>query len=297
MKPFQHILSATDLSAHARHAIERAALICRESAGSDARLELLHVANLGPLERLRQLMGIAPAAMEAHILNAARKNLLELATSLHQRYGVTAGIHVVAGALLPTLAEEAERRSADLLVCGAKGESGIRHFALGTTASRMLSTTTLPMLVVRQQAHDAYRRILVPVDFSPSSLRAIQQARRIAPKAEIVLLHVFDVPFEGQLRYANVEEDTIHQYRILARQEATQKLQTLRDDSGLSTVDSQLIVLHGDAALRIIEQEQEADCDLIVMGKHGENLVEDLLLGSVTKHVLSESQGDVLVSV
>ncbi len=294
MKPFQHILTATDLSAPARHAIERAALISQET---EASLDLLHVANLGPLERLRQLMGIAPADMEAHILNAARKNLLDLAASLHQRYGIAAGIHVVAGALLTKLAEEADARAADLLVCGAKGESGIRHFALGTTASRMLSTTTRPILVVRQQPHEPYRRVLVPVDFSPSSLGAIQQARRIAPDAEIVLLHVFDVPFEGQLRYANVEEEMIHQYRILARQEASQKLQALRDDSGLSTHNSHLVVLHGDAALRIIEQEQEADCDLIAMGKHGENLLEDLLLGSVTRHVLTEAQGDVLVSV
>ena len=294
MTPFQHILSATDLSAHARHATERAALICRDTG---AHLDLLHVANLGPLERLRELMGIGPADMETHILNAAQKNLLDLAASVHQRYGVTAGIHVVAGALLPKLAEEANARAADLLVCGAKGESGIRHFTLGTTASRMLSTTTRPMLVVRQQAHEAYRRVLVPVDFSPSSLRTIQQARRIAPHAEIVLLHVFDVPFEGQLRYANVEEDTIHQYRILARQEATQKLQALRDASGLSARDSHLVVLHGDAASRILEQEQETDADLIAMGKHGENLLEDLLLGSVTKHVLAEAQGDVLVSV
>ena len=294
MTPFQHILSATDLSAHARHATERAALICRDTG---AHLDLLHVANLGPLERLRELMGIGPADMETHILNAAQKNLLDLAASVHQRYGVTAGIHVVAGALLPKLAEEANARAADLLVCGAKGESGIRHFTLGTTASRMLSTTTRPMLVVRQQAHEAYRRVLVPVDFSPSSLRTIQQARRIAPHAEIVLLHVFDVPFEGQLRYANVEEDTIHQYRILARQEATLKLQALRDASGLSARDSHLAVLHGDAASRIIEQEQETDADLIAMGKHGENLLEDLLLGSVTKHVLAEAQGDVLVSV
>lgn len=135
------------------------------------------------------------------------------------------------------------------------------------------------------------------MDFSPSSLGAIQQARRIAPDAEIVLLHVFDVPFEGQLRYANVEEEMIHQYRILARQEASQKLQALRDDSGLSARNTHEIVLYGDAASRIIEQEQEADCDLIAIGKHGESLLEDLLLGSVTKHVLTESQGDILVSV
>jgi len=33
------------------------------------------------------------------------------------------------------------------------------------------------------------------------------------------------------------------------------------------------------------------------MGKHGESVLEELLLGSVTRHVLAESQSDVLVSV
>ena len=35
--------------------------------------------------------------------------------------------------------------------------------------------------------------------------------------------------------------------------------------------------------------------DLIVIGKHGLQVMEELLLGSVTKHVLAESQCDVMV--
>ena len=135
------------------------------------------------------------------------------------------------------------------------------------------------------------------MDFSPSSLRAIRHARSIAPGAELVLLHIFDVPFEGKLRYASVDDEVIHHYRIVAKQEATQKLQALRDQAGLPVVGTSLLVLHGDPTFRIIEQEQECDCDLIVVGKHGEGMLEELLLGSVTKHVLAESQGDVLVSV
>jgi nucleotide-binding universal stress UspA family protein len=33
-----------------------------------------------------------------------------------------------------------------------------------------------------------------------------------------------------------------------------------------------------------------------VVGKRGKGVVEELLLGSVTKHVLAESSGDVLVA-
>jgi universal stress protein E len=76
-----------------------------------------------------------------------------------------------------------------------------------------------------------------------------------------------------------------------------QKLTALRDEAGLSSNGSCLIVLRGDARSRIIEQEQKMDCDLIVIGKHGKGLVEKLLMGSVTEHVLSEARNDVLVSI
>ncbi|WP_153110198.1 universal stress protein [Propionivibrio limicola] len=57
---------------------------------------------------------------------------------------------------------------------------------------------------------------------------------------------------------------------------------------------SLLAVRYCDPTQQILLLEQEYDCDLIVMGKHGSEF-ENYLLGSVTKHVLTESQGDVLV--
>ena len=139
--------------------------------------------------------------------------------------------------------------------------------------------------------------MLVPVDFSPSSLRVIRHARSIAPLAEIVLLHAFDVPFARDIRYARIDDEIIDLYRVAAKQEALQKLTALRDEAGLSSNGSSLIVLRGDARSRIIEQEQKMDCDLIVIGKQGKGLVEKLLMGSVTEHVLSEARNDVLVSI
>ena len=66
--------------------------------------------------------------------------------------------------------------------------------------------------------------------------------------------------------------------------------------AGLRPGDWQPCLVMQDASLAIVEQEQEADCDLIVIGKHGQSIGADFLLGSVTKHVLAESAGDVLVS-
>jgi CPA2 family monovalent cation:H+ antiporter-2 len=55
------------------------------------------------------------------------------------------------------------------------------------------------------------------------------------------------------------------------------------------------MVLHGNATRQILSQERHHGCDLVVMGKHGTHVTEDLLLGSVTKRVLAESRSDVLV--
>ncbi len=51
--------------------------------------------------------------------------------------------------------------------------------------------------------------------------------------------------------------------------------------------------LHGRT---VVEAEQQHDADLMALGKHGHSAAEELLLGSVTKHVLAEGSTDVLVS-
>lgn len=173
----------------------------------------------------------------------------------------------------------------------------MRHLLLGSTAERMVSSATRPMLVVKQAAHEHYRTVLVPVDFSAASLPAIKLAQAIAPDATLVLLHVFEIPFEGKLKYAGVDDETIDYYRVATRQDALLRLQELSDAAGLGDANVRGLVLHGQPFQHIIEQEQEQDCDLIVMGKHGESMLEELLLGSVTRHVLSESQCDVLIAV
>jgi nucleotide-binding universal stress UspA family protein len=184
-----------------------------------------------------------------------------------------------------------------MLVLGARGASFMRHLLLGSTAERMVRRTTRPMLVVKHPARGPYRRLLVPVDFSPASLPACELARALAPRAELVLLHAFEVPFETRLRSAGVQEETLRKYREIAQSQAERAMHSFLDAADPPSGSATTLVLHGDASSLIIEQEQERDCDLVVVGKHGESTVDDFLLGSVTKHVLQGSQGDVLVSV
>ncbi len=295
MLRLQRLLVATDLSEPARYAADRAAALANEV---EATLELLYVVPKPPIDRLRWLVSETPSKLQQRVLDEAREAVRQLAAHLLRAYGVSPGVHVVSGPLLQELVTQIKGISPDLTIVGARGASTVRHLLLGTTADRLLGTARRPMLVVKQPPRERYRSVLVPVDFSPASIAAVRAARTVAPGASIKLLHAFEMPFEGMLQYASVDEEQIHCYRIAARQEALQKLRRLSEEASLPAgLALPPLVLHGNPSVHILEQERAAGCDLIVMGKHGQDKLEELLLGSTTKHILAQSQCDVLVSL
>jgi nucleotide-binding universal stress UspA family protein len=289
----KRVLACSDFSVAARHAAERAALL---SKSTGAPLDLLHAADVSPLQALRTLIGQGSDDLQRLVVDAGRRRLAELAAGLAQRYGVNAGCSVFTGSVLAAIGRAADTDPPGLIACGAAGESAARQMLLGSTAERLLSRAGCPVLVVKQMPRTDYRRLLLAVDFSPSSRRAIGDARVVAPRAEVVVMHAFEVPFEGHMRYASVAEATIDRYREAARQEALRKLAAFASEAGLPPA-TPLSVQHGSPVACIVEHEQESDCDLIVMGRRGLNIAEELLLGSVTKRVLAQCQGDVLVSI
>ncbi|MGB9670364.1 MAG: universal stress protein [Halothiobacillaceae bacterium] len=118
----------------------------------------------------------------------------------------------------------------------------------------------------------------------------------MAPQADLILLHAFDSTLEGTLRYAGVTEEraTSTRWRPARRRCATWNCWPGR--AGLEPHGYQRIALTGHPPTCILEQEEEKDADLIVIGKHGKGAGEELLLGSTTHHVLTESRGDVFVA-
>lgn len=286
------ILVATDFSAHARHAADRAARLAHET---HAPLALVHVLPGAPLAQIREWLG-ASSTPEQVMHEESRRRLQELADDLARARRIQVSTEAEAGSALDEILNTAGRLEARLLVLGARGEGFLRRLVLGTTSERLMHRTDRPLLVVRQSPHEPYRRALVAVDFSPWSLAALTLVRRVAPHARLVVMTVFQVPFEEKLNFAGVDAATIEMYRHQARAQARQRLFALADQAGLPPGQWEPCVVEGDASLRIVESEQACDCDLVVLGKHGQSATADLLLGSVTRHVLAEGTSDVLVS-
>jgi len=284
------ILVATDFSRNAGQAVSRA-LALADELGIDA-LRLLHVVEAPWLGALQQWIGLSDASRQG-LVEEAQRSMAALVASIEAGSDRRVAAEVAVGALLDTVIERAAQ--ADLLVVGARGQHPVRDFAIGTTGERLLRKRRGSMLVVRRSPARRYRRVLAPVDFSVHAPRVLAHAATIAPTARIEVLHAFELPFEGKLRSAGVPVAEIHHSRQQARAQAVERLAALVAAAGIETTRVQRRIEHGYAPRVIVDAARESRADLIVIGKHGESIVEDLLLGSVTLHVLGEARCDVLV--
>ncbi len=288
------VLAATDFSAPARHALERAAQLASAHAG--AMLTITHVLGISAFETLHRLLPGDAAAFEAGLREQAEYNLQEQAALLSAKYPCSLNTRLLQGSALSSLTELAESERTDLMVMGARGTHFVREVLLGSTTERVLSKLHRPLLAVKQRPLSPYRRVLCPVDFSGHAAAAINAAHAWLPDAEFVLLHAFEVELESTFRFAGLEEEKIHQYRIKAREAAHASMDEFVAKLEVPAAHLSRQFVHGAPTPRILEQEQTLDADLIVMGKRGQSVMEELLLGSVTKHVLTQSSSDVFVS-
>lgn len=281
-------LAATDFSSDARHAAGRAAMLAH-AAGVE--MGLLHVVSNRVLDAAKRLLGIPPD-IDERLVSQARAELDALITEIAAA-GVRPAGRVAVGDTVDEIASAAN--SARLLVLGAHGASGLGDLFLGSTAERVLRRTQRPVLIVKQEPRDAYRRLMVPVAFGPYSLSALQSVLGLAPDADVSVLHVFGVPYEARLQLAGLGEQEIDKYREAARAEALSRMEQLIGAVGTAASRFRRRVEYGDAARTILAQARETGTDLIVMGRQGDSAVREMLLGSVTRHILSSGECDMLI--
>ncbi|NLE10400.1 MAG: universal stress protein [Actinobacteria bacterium] len=289
MEATSTFLSATDFSQGARDAVRRAALLAAEQSG---RVELVHVVSGSSLRRLGGLLGL-PADIQARMTDEARSMLESLATDIMREIGVEPGFHVRTGTPVDEILDASA--DADMLVLGAHGASGLSDHILGTTAERLVRKSPGPVLVTNAPPRGPYEHALVPVALGPSPLPVLQLAMSVASSADITIFHASSVPYEARLHYAGVAGEEIDRLRAEARRQALSEIDALVEGAGDTTRLFRRSVEHGGAAQLILQKATELQVDLIVMGKQGESTLEKMLLGSVTRHVLSGATCDVLV--
>ena len=290
----RHVLAATDFSPLSGHAVDRA-LALASAAG--ARCTVLHAVGLEAGALWRGVLGLDADAIAARVVENARARLQEFVQVPARDHGLAPHLVVDEGPATSAIPARTSELDADLVVVGARGAGNLRRLLVGSTTSRLLRKSDRPVLVVKTPWQGSYRRAVAAVDFSPASTATLGLARAIAPGAHVELLHILDTPYEALLATAGVAPEAIHAFHVQARQRALEQLHALGTSAGLDRDDRTVSVGHGEAAAAILERVRRSHAELVVMGKHGTHVTEELLLGSVTRRVLGECVADLLMVV
>ena len=133
-------------------------------------------------------------------------------------------------------------------------------------------------------------KILVPVDGSESSERALKKAVELAAalKAKLSFLYV-----------ANVNQLAVNSCLSAELLEAVNKAGDVvlnhAEESVPEGVEYERLLETGAPASAIIDVAEDSDVDLIVMGSRGLGLVKGVLLGSVSQYVVENAKCAVMV--
>ncbi len=133
------------------------------------------------------------------------------------------------------------------------------------------------------------QNVVVPVDFSDSTDRAIETALDLVDSSsQVSLIHVLfalDSISPGTL-LGNVSDES-------RREHVQQKFDELK--ARHSAADMNTVVRIGNPGLEISDFASDIGADLIVIPSHGYHGMKRLILGSVAERVIRHADCDVLV--
>jgi nucleotide-binding universal stress UspA family protein len=142
-----------------------------------------------------------------------------------------------------------------------------------------------------------YPRILVPVDGSAASSRALEEAAALARAldSKLVLLHVVDT---YQLLLAKATQASFDDARETMLQRGKELLEASRMTAVGAGVACETVlreVMSSRVSGAIVDEATRHPCNLIVMGTHGRNGRTRLLLGTDAERVIQAAQMPVLL--
>jgi hypothetical protein len=138
------------------------------------------------------------------------------------------------------------------------------------------------------------QKILIPIDFSETSLLAIEHAAFTAQlyKAELVLLHVVEKYWEKiSIITPELEVKVPEDFMMSIEKKLEEVAEDIRSKYG---VKSDCITSNGNIFTEIMSVSKEKHVDLVVMGTHGASGIAEFFVGSNTYKVVTKSSCPVL---
>ena len=306
---FQRIVVALDGSLRAEQGVPVAARLARASGGS---VLLVQVVN-PPIDYSGGMALVSPLAGETVGQEMAEATAyLNTVAASPLFAGIDRKVNVSFGPAARDILAAAEAYESDLIVLCSHGRTGFLRWALGSVAHKLIHTSAIPVLVLRQEedASSHFSNLgtrplcaLVPLDGSPLAEEVLVAAAHLtaalaAPaQGALHLVQVVKfVPTEtGEGYSSELNEEALQRARNYLASVADRLQATMKE---LKLALPYAVELEVDAAsvlVSLAEQKGADAYDLIAISTHGRGGLERWVMGSVTERLLNTTKLPMLI--
>jgi nucleotide-binding universal stress UspA family protein len=270
----------------------------------DAEVYLLHVC---PTEHLAYLH-----MHQIYVNTIAEKLRGRITQSSEGKRQPKVQAEVISGDATKMIFDYVKLKSIGMIVITNYGTSGVRPWAMGNTADKIIRGVGIPTLLVRIKDSNfkmeqtvSIKNILLPLDSSDGSKIAVPYATELAKKlsASVTLYSMTHTSYAQNINGAGmgtamgaglgVNWDAID---ASAKKFTDEYLQNIEDDIKKAGVTANHTGSIGmDAAYEILEHEKKGPVDLVVMATRGRSSLARWALGSVAEKVVREGSKPILL--
>ena len=205
--------------------------------------------------------------------------------------------------------EYVEENAVDLIVMTTHGYSGIKRWALGSTADKVLRKSAVPVLLVRAgtaSAIDFEKRkndkIIVFLDGSGFAESVLDYVEAVcgdaAESTDIVLLRVAEIPDVPDYFPPNIPvtpEEFMREAEKHLKLFAQKYLSSVEKRLKERGFQTSTVVLTGNPADEVLKYTMDQPGSLIAMSTHGRSGITRWVYGSVAERVVSEASNPILL--
>lgn len=270
------ILVPVDFSEKSEEALKVAAKIATKI---DAELHVLHLLDI-PNGEVDVLEGnqVPKGPMAMMLFEAVHHRFDEF---LNKDYLDEIPVHekVLTDAPFQGISDFAKQNNIDLIVMGSQGTSGVEEFFVGSNTEKVVRSSRIPVLVIKQSAEDfKIEKVIAAGKFENENIEAFKKI--------MDFLKIFD-PEIYLLRV-----NTISNFK------STKEIQQVFDNflKKVPEYDNLKTIIYDDYTVQegIFNFADEIGADLIALGTHGRQGIMHFLTGSIAEDIVNSAKKNIL---